>query len=162
MDSNELEIVASPKANIAVAEQGLKSPTATMTRTLSIGQRKLIKVKFSEESDVLGTSPTGKTAEEMAMAAAGGYPANSCALGGSHLAWPQFCWHHGPTRQAVTYRGYLKHVYATCCTVSKLAGNTDWVVAHPVSSTLYSCVHGIANLCQRTCTCESKNWLHLP
>jgi hypothetical protein len=67
-------VKAQPNSSTAAAAEAVKSPTSSssgMTRTLSIGQNKKIKVKFSGEEDVLGTSPTGVAAEELLSKAAG-------------------------------------------------------------------------------------------
>jgi hypothetical protein len=61
-------------SSMAAAAETVRSPansSSGMTRTLSIGQNKKIKVKFSGEEDVLGTSPTGVAAEELLSKAAG-------------------------------------------------------------------------------------------
>jgi hypothetical protein len=68
------EVKSQPNGSTAAAAETVKSPTSSsssMTRTLSIGQNRRIKVKFSGEEDVLGTSPTGVAAEELLSKAAG-------------------------------------------------------------------------------------------
>lgn len=70
--NKDLEITAQPSSSMSAAAELVKSPTSSMTRTLSIGQNRKIKVTFSGEEDVLGTSPTGVAAEELLSKAAGG------------------------------------------------------------------------------------------
>jgi hypothetical protein len=73
--TSELDVIAAPSTSVAAAAETVKSPTSSssgMTRTLSIGQHKKIKVQFSGEEDVLGASPTGVAAEELLSKAAGG------------------------------------------------------------------------------------------
>ncbi|KAF6255167.1 hypothetical protein COO60DRAFT_246764 [Scenedesmus sp. NREL 46B-D3] len=69
--NKDLEITAQPSSSMSAAAELVKSPTSSMTRTLSIGQNRKIKVTFSGEEDVLGTSPTGVAAEELLSKAAG-------------------------------------------------------------------------------------------
>jgi hypothetical protein len=68
------ELKVQPTSSMAAAAEAVKSPSSSssgMTKTLSIGQNRKIKVKFSGEEEVLGTSPTGVAAEELLSKAAG-------------------------------------------------------------------------------------------
>ncbi|WIA37314.1 hypothetical protein OEZ86_014249 [Tetradesmus obliquus] len=70
----DIDVAAAASTSIPAAAETGKSPTSSssgMTRTLSIGQHRKIKVKFSGEEDVLGMSPTGVAAEELMNKAAG-------------------------------------------------------------------------------------------
>jgi hypothetical protein len=72
--TTEIDARRTHSNGMAATAEAVKSPTTSssgMTRTLSIGQNKKIKVKFSGEEDVLGMSPTGVAAEELMNKAAG-------------------------------------------------------------------------------------------